>query len=1427
MTIRVPIFAFAVLMAAQLAFGAGRQLTGQHAPATTPALSPEEAQKKFTVPDGFEIRNFAAEPDVINPVAMTWDDRGRLWVVELFEYPLGAPEGTKPRDRIKILEDTNNDGKADKVTVFADGLNLATGIALGRGGAFVGQAPHLLFLKDTNGDDVADTREVVMTGFGMEDRHELLNGFTWGPDGSLYMTHGVFTFSKVKDPNRPDDDGVLMTAAVARFQPSNKRFEIFAEGTSNPWGVDFDANGNAFVSACVIEHLFHMAPGGIYVRQAGSPPNPYAYQLLPSINDHKHFRAAYAGVQVYQGNQYPAEYQGTIFMGNIHDSAVHQDKLNPNGSSFRASFIKDFVRANDGWFRPVSSQVGPDGALWIMDWYDKYPCYQNANADPEGVDRERGRIWRVVYTGRDKGAPVPSHPANMNLGKASTAELVKTLEHPNIWQRRMAQRLLAERKDLSARAALVNLLDKGSNHETRMAAFWSLFGIGAMDDEILDKAVEDKDAGIRIWAARFTAEKQAGSEADLARLARLAGDSDPSVKVAVATAARQFASGSLTVDTPPRTAAQPNLGRILSRLIQGGDGSDPLLPFMIWMAGEPGFARDPEPVLQWFAQNGMRNPAMSGLLVKKAMRRLCDTENAGNIGYAIDFLDNASPDAAPILIQALDGLIEGEKGRGRAAAPNASAVLAKLGKSENKEVAARAQQLASIWGDSAALQASIKILLDPNQSVDTRVKAAQSIRQQKTAPVRAALLQAALSDAPDPVAQAAIQGLSEVGGDEIGQNLLAGWEKFSPGARRLAAEILTTRRPWAEPFLAAIENKKILAAEIPAPVFRNLAQSRDDFIRKRAEAVIGRFRESNPDKLKLIAEKKKMILEGTPDLQKGHEVAKRTCFTCHKLHGEGAEVGPDLTGVGRSSLDALLANVIDPNQIIGKGYENVQVEMKDGRSLSGRLAEDTDSRIKLISAGPKEEVVSKKDIESFRVSELSVMPEGLEQMPDEDFRNLIWFILNPPEDKKAILLKKEQNALVAQVRRGGELVDLVAYSTDPKFRPYLHPVKDPTGRITLTDDKPQDHPWQHGIFTGLHQVNGIDFWTEKEGKQHFLRIASIVQEQDHVGWTAIAEWVGPDGKAVLEEEQSITLTLTSDPEDYLIDFAWQLRPAGETVKIGRHDYGGLAVRMPFSPDHSHLNSAGAVGKAAANQRADWCDVTRKFNGVPFGITVIEHPKNPGFPNKWRVDDQGLINPSPSLSGDWTVEKGGSVQFNYRLVVHSGTPKPTRIQELAKEFAGRDLRLSSSPPAQDGESIALWNPEWRITAPDFEGSPRKFPAYRGKNNVLMTHPYSQEKGSAIERDLLVPQNKRTELAFEVASHENGDWLLKVVADGKVLKTELVEPKSGWMPVSVDLTPFAGRQVHLRLENCANNWEWEFGYWRNIQLRMSDPRKTASK
>ncbi len=981
----------------------GKQLTGPYTPAASPALAPDDAQKKFVVPEGFEVRLFAAEPDIINPVAMAWDERGRLWVVELYEYPLGAAPGQKPRDRIKILEDTTGSGHADKVTVFADGLNLATGIQLGYGGVFVGQAPDLLFLEDTKHTGVADKRTVLLSGFGLEDRHELLNGFTWGPDGWLYMTHGVFTHSKVKIPEA-STPGVEVTAAVARYHPRTKKFEVFADGTSNPWGVDFDRYGNAFVSACVIDHLFHMAPGGIYVRQGGTPVNPYSYELLPSIVNHKHHMAAYAGIQIYQGDQFPPEWQGEVLFGNIHQNAINHDHLIPNGSSFKARAAQDFLTTSDGWFRPVSEQVGPDGALWIADWYDKYPCYQNAQADPEGVDRERGRIWRVVYTGKKPGAKVPSRPdVKMDLAKLSTEKLVPLLAHSNIWQRRMAERLLAERCDPAAIEPLKRMVKSGATLESRLFALWTLHSSEQLEDGTLTGLFLDKEAALRAWSARLAGERRSGSEDIVSGLQTLGRDPDPSVRLAVAVAAREFVSGSLTVDTPlPDSADVIDPARIIISLVgASADAQDPLLPFMIWEASEPLAARDPEPGLQWLADNALGNMPLSGILARKLMRRIYDMQDVNRINQAVEFLAQIAGTDDAFTSAVIDGLIEGQSASSLKPTVKADATLAKLINGINPGLADRALRLGTLWGDTSAVQGTLDRVNDGNASVEDRLKAIQAVRKLKSDAARNAMLQLiSQTNNPTPLVLEAIRALGEIGGDKAGDDLVQRWKAFTPEAREAVVQMLASRKPWALSLLGAIENKSIAVNELPASVIRTLTQSKDIGIRLRAVNDIGNVRPPNADKVKIIAAKKQMILAGDADLKAGHEIAKKTCLVCHKFYGEGAEVGPDLTGSGRSTLDALLANVIDPNQVVGKGYENVEVETKDGRTLSGRMVENTDSHVKLLSIGPKEDVIPKPEIASLKVSQLSVMPEGLEQMPDADFRNLILFILNGQPEKK-------------------------------------------------------------------------------------------------------------------------------------------------------------------------------------------------------------------------------------------------------------------------------------------------------------------------------------------------------------------------------------------------------------------------------------------
>ncbi|MBL6764671.1 MAG: c-type cytochrome [Verrucomicrobiae bacterium] len=992
-------------------FKAGNQVGGVRAAAANEPVPAGEARGKFTLPPGFEARLFAAEPAVVNPVAMTWDTRGRLWVLELYEYPLGAKPGEKPRDRIKILEDTDADGVADKVHVWADGLNLATGIVLGDGGAYVGAAPNLLFLKDTDGDDIADYRESVLTGFGTEDRHELLNGFTWGPDGQLYMTHGVFTRSRVVDPANPGLPYVYMDAAIARWSPRTKKFEVFADGTSNPWGVDFDHAGNAFISACVIDHMWHIAPGALYQRQGGTWPNSYAYADmhsqkggLPSIVDHRHHLAAYCGIQIYLGDQYPAEHLGTALCGNIHDNSVHQDLLTAKGSSFKSSHKQDFIRGNDGWFRPVQQKVGPDGAIWIADWYDKYPCYQNARADPEGVDREYGRVWRVVYTGADQGKAVASRPsASMDLEKLASSELVGLLKHANVWHRREAQRLLSERRDAGTKAAVEKIALGGGDTVFRLQALWTLHACGLLDEVVLSKLEKDAAFELRAWSARLTGERATGADLEVHRLVDLASDPHPTVRLAVATAARQLVSGHLTVNRP--VAKEVDTGEVLSRLVKASkDGEDPLIPFLIWMAAEPLVAANPEEVVNWLEREGAENMPLSGHLTHKTARRLCDLKGTGGLDQAIGFVRNLG-NQSPLTLHALRGIDAGMKGRSEAPSVATEQLIARLLKHADKEVRSIAQQLGTRWGNAAAARETLAIVTNAKAGSAERIEAVRSAGKLKNRSAREALETVLRTPADNRLHIEAIRALAGFGMNELPELLLKNWSVFPQAVRIAATEVMASNARWASALASELENKRISRDDVSVTTVRSLLRRDWDFgmLARRVETAFGRVRDADQNKASLIAAKKKYILgqKGKPDLKRGEELARLVCFTCHKLHGDGTalEVGPNLTGAGRSSLDALLNNILDPNQVIGAGYEMTEITTKDDQTFSGRIIENSANRVRLLAAGPREDIIEKSAIAKQKTSEISLMPDGLaEQMSDEDFRNLVGYILNPPGD---------------------------------------------------------------------------------------------------------------------------------------------------------------------------------------------------------------------------------------------------------------------------------------------------------------------------------------------------------------------------------------------------------------------------------------------
>jgi putative membrane-bound dehydrogenase-like protein len=551
-------------------------------------LTPAEAVAKMTVPEGFSVTLYAGEPDIRQPNAFAIDDRGRLWVAENYSYTKYGWQ-PDPRDRILVFADTDGDGRFDERKVFTEELTYASGIEVGYGGVWVGSPPNLLFYPDKDGDDVADgPPEVLLDGWGAEDQHETLNSFTWGPDGWLYGCHGVFTHSKVGKPGTPEKDRVPLNAGVWRYHPVRREFEVFAWGTSNPWGVDWDDHGQMLMTACVIPHLWHMVQGGRYHRQADKHFGEHVYDDLKTIADHSHqgFKGreggfAHGGTMLYLGGSFPERYRGKLFMFNIHHRSIYVDALARKGSGFTGSHDEDFLFANDPWFIGFSLQYGPDGAVYFIDWYDEKVCHGQT---PEG--KETGRIYRVTYGG--------ARAAAVDLGAKSDEELAALQLHENEWFVRHARRILGERaaagSDLArAHSALRKTLKDHPSVPRKLRALWALHTSGGADERLLASLLSHENEYLRAWAVQLLCEGRATKPSALEKLAAMARD-DPSPVVRL-----YLASALQRLEHLAPAARWPIAEGLLGH---GEDAEDHNLPLMFWYGVEPLVAADRERALK-------------------------------------------------------------------------------------------------------------------------------------------------------------------------------------------------------------------------------------------------------------------------------------------------------------------------------------------------------------------------------------------------------------------------------------------------------------------------------------------------------------------------------------------------------------------------------------------------------------------------------------------------------------------------------------------------------------------------------------------------------------------------------------------------------------------------------------------------------------
>jgi putative membrane-bound dehydrogenase-like protein len=966
-------------------------------PLLTPGLAradgypPEEARARMVVPEGFHVEVVASEPIIRQPVTASFDERGRLWVIEYLQYPNPAglkpvtvdqylrteydrvpeppPKGPRGADRIKILEDTDGDGRMDKATIFVEGLNLASGLAVGHGGVFVGQAPYLLFYPDKDKDDKPDgDPEVLLSGFGLQDAHATVNSMAFGPDGWLYGAQGSTVTAKIR--------GVEFQQGIWRYHPKSKRFELFAEGGGNTWGLDWDAAGNAFGSSNGAFIAFHMVQGGFYWKgfaKHGPLHNPHTYGYFDSIayDAPKQGGHVTPGGIIYKGDAYPPSFRGKFIGGNLLSNTVYWHDLRPEGSTFRGKHGGRLIDARDTWFRPIDLTLGPDGCVYVVDWYDR----RASHLDPrDNWDKTNGRIYRVVYGQRKKVPP-------FDLSKLSTDALIDLRTSPNDWQAETARRILAERRDTAAIPRLKALLAEDRDEAIALRDLWALNLCGGLDDSTALGLMSHPVAAVRRWTVRLLGDDRRMTPSLAASLRHLAeSDPDPLVRSQLASSCQRWASAD----------AFPILDALLTR---SEDANDRQIPLLLWWACERHLANDHRASVGHMVRfDFLGRPLARAAIVERLARLLISSGDPNDDRACAAILGLAS--AGPDLDRVVGGMLKGLEGRKVVEiAPALNREVSRIQAGPDTKLDRRL--LALRLGSPSALGFALEAVADPKAPEAARVAQIEILGQLGRDEALPVLLGLVARDDKPKVRLAALAAVASEDRPEVASALLDGYATFPKALQARAIDLLASRRLWAGWLVDAIAAGKIPAKDVTNAQAQAIARHGDDALKSRLESAWGRLPgPGSAEKVKRIAEVRGMLVEGDKgSAARGRVVFKDVCATCHRLFDEGEKIGPELTQSERGNLDFLLTSVVDPSALIRKEYQARTVATTDGRVLNGLVLDENDRTITLADSKGQKSVIPVSEVEASRPSDVSLMPEGLlDPLKEEQVRDLFKYL---------------------------------------------------------------------------------------------------------------------------------------------------------------------------------------------------------------------------------------------------------------------------------------------------------------------------------------------------------------------------------------------------------------------------------------------------
>jgi len=946
------------------------------------ASTPAESLARLRPEKDLVVELVLSDPAIGQPLSMKFDERGRMWLVQYLQYPdpagltmvsrdmhlrsvydkvpLAPPNHVRGRDKVTIHEDTNGDGSFDRHKTFVEGLSLVTSVALGRGGVYVLNPPYLLFYPDRDRDDVPDgDPEVLLEGFGIEDSHSIANSMRWGPDGWLYGAQGSTVSGKIRRPGSDAEPVHTLGQLIWRYHPETRRYEVFAEGGGNAFGVEIDSRGRVFSGHNGGNTRgFHYVQGGYYQKgfgKHGELSNPYALGYFQAMAHHDVRRFTHTFV-IYEDAALPERYQGNLFgveplQGRVVFSEVKRDR-----SSFKTRDLGYALQSEDPWFRPVDIQVGPGGALYVADLYEQR--IDHSSHYQGRIHRASGRIYRL------RGKDQPPVPFGKDLGSFSEARLAKVLRDGTRWERQTALRLLADRSRLKPAKRF-----QGKVRD--VTELWAAYhGAGGRVDPV---NLSHGDPQVRAWTVRLLGDERNVSNETAQLLAELARDeTNVHVRSQLASSARRL----------PMDGARSLLRNMFSR---AEDANDIHIPLLLWWAIEAKVESHRDDIVKLASTASVRG---SGLyqrhIASRLMRRLAAGGKRSQLMACVELLRGASEGERKELLKGLELAF---KGRSMAGLPEElTAALAEAG---GVSVALKARQ-----GDAQALEETLKVVRDESADPLGRIQSINLLGELVYPPAVPVLLDVVKRSRDDSARREALASLSSYPDETIGTAVVALHGALPAEVREAAQVMLSSRRTWTLQFLAAMGTADLDARSVSPAIVRKFllhdSPRIHELVKRHWDLPGGVPDDQQMARLKQI---KQLTGQGSGNPYKGKEQYRVLCGVCHKLYGEGGQIGPDLTPYQRSDLDRLLMNIISPTTEIREGYENYVVTTKDGRTLNGFLVDRDQGLILLRGLDGRNTAVTPEAIASMKASPASLMPEGLlGALSDQQIRDLLAYL---------------------------------------------------------------------------------------------------------------------------------------------------------------------------------------------------------------------------------------------------------------------------------------------------------------------------------------------------------------------------------------------------------------------------------------------------